>query len=318
MNHDAFSRRIQMKRQLVFVLSMIFVCSGSFAYSPIIDGAAVDLKIRVVDDMGAPVPGAKMAVVIYTTPDKADTKRGETDADGCFAAKGRSYGEVEVWASKKGYYDTKSPVAFKNLPNDEVERCRKWSDGAVETKITLKKVRNPVATAFHLVDYANIPATNEVVCLDLETFKWCPPHGNGKHDDLHLFYEVWNNPTNWFSYLRKLTITAPNCVDGFYRRKVDEFSRFRYDYSASTNETYLKEFRHVVDRRSGKFDELSHPSDDVYFIFRMRTATNEVGEVVRANYGRIGEKSDHMFGLRMKAWFNPNENDTNLEDARLR
>ena len=302
---------------MMFVFTLAIAHAGH-AYSPIIDGAAVDLKIRVVDDRGETVPGAKVAVVIYTTPNKADTKRGETDANGCFAAKGRSYGEVEVYASKEGYYDTHTRPKFRTLSDKEVEERRKWSEGTVETKITLKKVRNPVATAFHLVDYANIPATNEVVRLDLETFKWCPPHGNGRHDDLHLFYEVWNNPTNWFSYLRKLTITAPNCVDGFYRRKVDEFSRFRYDYSASTNETYLKEFRHVVDRRSGKFDELSHPSDDVYFIFRMRTATNEVGEVVHANYGRIGEKSDHMFGLRMKAWFNPNENDTNLEDARLR
>ena len=308
-----------MKRQLVFVLSMIFVCSGSFAYSPIIDGAAVDLKIRVVDDMGAPVPGAKMAVVIYTTPDKADTKRGETDADGCFAAKGRSYGEVEVWASKKGYYDTKSPVAFKNLPNDEVERRRKWSDGAVETKIKLKKVRNPVATAFHLVDYMySIPATNEVVRLDLETFKWCPPHGNGKHDDLHLLYEVWQNPTNWLSFRKKLTITAPNCVDGFYRRKVDKTSKFRYAYSAQTNATYTKTITYNVDRGGDKPDVVELPPDDEYLTFRMRTATNEVGEVIRANYGRIGEKSGHMFGLRMKAWFNPNENDTNLEDARLR
>ena len=46
-------------------------------------------------------------------------------------------------------------------------------------------------------------------------------------------------------------------------------------------------------------------------------ATNEVGEVVHANYGRIGKKSGHMFGLRMKAWFNTTDNDTNLEDARL-
>ena len=36
------------------------------------------------------------------------------------------------------------------------------------------------------------------------------------------------------------------------------------------------------------------------------------------NYGRIGEKSGHMFGLRMKAWFNTTDNDTNLEDSRLR
>ena len=307
-----------MKWRSVLLVLALLTANAVFAYSPIIDGAAVDLRIMVVDDMGAPVPGAKMAVVIYTTPNKADTKRGETDADGCFAAKGRSCGEVEVWTSKKGYYDTKTTAAFRNLSNDEVERRRKWSEGTVETKIVLKKVRNPVSTAFHLVDYANIPATNEVVCLDLETFKWCPPHGDGKHDDLHLFYEVWRCPTNWFSFRKKLTITAPNCVDGFCRSKVDEMSRFRYAYSAQTNGTYTKTITYNVDRSGGKPDVVELPSDDEYLTFRMRTATNEVGKVIRANYGRIGEKSDHMFGLRMKAWFNKNVNDANLEDARLR
>ncbi|MBQ2629303.1 MAG: carboxypeptidase regulatory-like domain-containing protein [Kiritimatiellae bacterium] len=299
----------------VFVLAM---ANATFAYSPIIDGALADVRIKVIDDMGESVPDAKVAVVIYKTPDKADTKRGVTDADGCFSTAGRSYGEVEVYASKDGYYDTHTTAAFKNLPDKEVEKRRIWSDGTVETKVVLKKKRNPVTTVFHSVDYANIPATNEVVCLDLETFKWCPPYGEGKHDDLHLFYESWRNPTNWFSYFRKLTISAPNCVDGFYRRKVDSASKFRYDYYASPNAPYVKEFKHVVDRRSGNFDEVSHPSDDEYFIFRVRTATNEVGEVVHANYGRIGEKSGHMFGLRMKAWFNTKANDTNLEDARLR
>ena len=308
-----------MKMCLMTIAFVMAMANAAFAYSPIIDGALADVRIKVIDDMGEAVPDAKVAVVIYTTPDKADTKRGKADAGGCFSAKGRSYGEVEVYASKDGYYDTHTTALFKNLPDKEVEKSHRWSDGTVETKIVLKKKRNPVATAFHSVDYLYpIPATNEVVRLDLETFKWCPPYGDGKHDDLHLFYESWQNPTNWFSYFRKLTISAPNCVDGFYRRKVDSASKFRYDYFASTNATYVKEFKHVVDRRSGNFDEVSHPADDEYFIFRVRTATNEVGEVVHANYGRIGEKSGHMFGLRMKAWFNTTDNDTNLEDARLR
>ena len=95
-------------------------------------------------------------------------------------------------------------------------------------------------------------------------------------------------------------------------------SKFRYDYSAQTNETYEKTIVYNVDRRGGKPDVVEVPSDDEYFTFRMRTVTNDVGEVVQAHYGRIGERSDHMFGLRMKTWFNTKPNDTNLEDARQR
>ncbi|MBR0068168.1 MAG: hypothetical protein IJQ00_11280 [Kiritimatiellae bacterium] len=307
-----------MNRCFMAAAFALAIANAGAAYNPIIDGALADMRLKVVDDLGEAVPGAKVAVVIYTAPQKVDVKRGETDARGFFAAKGRSYGEVETLIKKDGYYDTKASPDFKTLPDKDVEKLRRWSVGTVETKVVLKKRRTPVATVFHSVDYATIPATNEVVCLDLETFKWCPPFGDGKHDDLHLLYEVWRSPTNWFSFHKKLTITAPNCVDGFYRRKVDATSKFRYEYSAQTNETYKKTITYNIDRRGGKPDVVDIPPDDEYFMFRVRTATNEVGEVVHAHYGRIGERSDHMFGLRMKAWFNRSDGDTNLEDERLR
>ena len=305
------------ERIIFFAVALLFA-NACLAYNPIIDGALVDLMIKVVDDRGETVSGAKVEVVIYTAPQKTEVKRGETDGKGLFAAKGRSYGEVEVYASKDGYYDTHTGAKFRTLSDKEVEKSRRWSEGTVETEVVLKKVRSPVSTAFHLVDYATIPATNEVVCLDLETFKWCPPYGDGKRDDLHLLYEVWRNPSVWSSFHKKLTISAPNVVDGFYRRKVETFSKYRYEYSAETNEKYEKELTYNVDRRGGKPDVVELPADDEYFVFRMRTVTNEVGKVIHANYGRIGEKSDHMFGLRMTTWFNTTDNDTNLEDARLR
>ncbi len=308
-----------MKMCLMTIAFVLAMANAAFAYSPIIDGALADVKIKVIDDMGEAVPDATISVTFYTTPEKVDVKRGKTDAEGCFSAKGKCIGEAHVWIRKDGYYETKIDPAFRVLPDKDAERLRKWSDGTVETTATLKKKRNPVATSFHAVDYLYpIPATNEIVRLDLETFKWCPPYGDGKHDDLHMLYEVWQNQSNWLSFHKKLTITAPNCVDGFYRRKIDATSGFRYEYSAATNEVYDKTIVYNVDRRGGKPDVVELPRDDEFFTFRVRTVTNEVGEVVQANYGRIGERSGHMFGLRMKTWFNTKPNDTNLEDARQR
>lgn len=149
------------ERIIFFAVALLFA-NACLAYNPIIDGALVDLMIKVVDDRGETVSGAKVEVVIYTAPQKTEVKRGETD---------------------------------------------------------------------------------------------------GK---------------------------------------------------------YEKELTYNVDRRGGKPDVVELPADDEYFVFRMRTVTNEVGKVIHANYGRIGEKSDHMFGLRMTTWFNTTDNDTNLEDARLR
>ena len=61
----------------------------------------------------------------------------------------------------------------------------------------------------------------------------------------------------------------------------------------------------------------NHLPDDEYLVFRTRTATNQLGQVMSANYGRIGEKPNLAIGLSMKAWFNPKANDANLEDARV-
>ena len=52
------------------------------AYSPIIDGALADIKIKVIDDRGETVPDATISVTFYTAPEKVDIKRGKTDALG--------------------------------------------------------------------------------------------------------------------------------------------------------------------------------------------------------------------------------------------
>ena len=265
-------------KTLSCLLAVIGLVHIATAYSPIIDGALADVRIKVVDDMGEAVPDATISVTFYTAPEKVDVKRGTTDAEGCFSAKGRCIGEAHAWIRKDGYYETKMDPVFRVLSDEDAERLRKWSDGTVETTATLKKKRHPVTTSFHAVDYLYpIPATNEIVRLDLETFKWCPPYGDGKHDDLHMLYEVWQNKDNWLSFRKKLTITAPNCVDGFYRRKVDATSGFRNEYSAATNEVYHKTIVYDVDRRGGKPDVVESLAR---FVQNVEDARMDRGEVV--------------------------------------
>ena len=106
---------MKMIERIIFFAVALLFANACLAYNPIIDGALVDLMIKVVDDRGETVSGAKVEVVIYTAPQKTEVKRGETDGKGLFAAKGRSYGEVEVYASKDGYYDTHTGAKFRTL-----------------------------------------------------------------------------------------------------------------------------------------------------------------------------------------------------------
>ena len=103
-----------------------------------------DVRIKVVDDMGEAVPDATISVTFYTAPEKVDVKRGKTDAQGCFSAKGCCIGEAHTWIRKDGYYDTKADPMFRILSDKEAEQRRKWSKGTVETVAVLKKKRNPI------------------------------------------------------------------------------------------------------------------------------------------------------------------------------
>ncbi len=305
-------------KTLLWFLGVFGMSNLAMSYSPVIDGAYADVKIRVVDDIGEVVSNATVSVTFYTAPDKVDVKRGKTDVKGCFLAKGRCIGEVHAWIRKNGYYDTKIDPAFRTLSDKDVQQQRRWSDGTVETVAVLKKRRNPVSMIFNHRQYWAFPATNEVFFLDIETCQWCPPYGNGKNRDMSLFYEAVEHPEEGWavSYWNKLTLTMPNVVDGFYKANMEPFSKFAYAYEANTNAVYAKSLVLEIERKNDRMIKVDIPAENEYFVFRTRTATNEVGEVTHANYGRIGEKLNLAIGLSIKSWFNKNDNDPNLEDAR--
>lgn len=168
---------------------MVIVAAGAFPYSPIIDGAIADIQLNVVDDEGHPVPDANVSVAFYVHPSKSINKIGKTNSDGIFDAKGMTIGEISAWIYKDGYYDSRVTPLFETLSNDEITKRRRWSLGTEQTTVILKKKRSPVHTKFHLGDPMTIPVTNKIVALDLESFEWCAPYGQGVHEDLHLFYE---------------------------------------------------------------------------------------------------------------------------------
>ena len=300
-------------------LACLFAAIGSAhfaaAYSPIIDGATADVRIKVVDDLGESVPDATISVTFYTAPEKVDVKRGTTDAQGCFSAKGRCIGEAYAWIRKDGYYNTKISPKFQTLTDNETESRRKWSDETVETTATLKKKRNPAKLILKGGTFQELkyPATNVVMGLDLQRFDWCPPFGKGKYDDLQIKYDFWRSPTNWFQVYSHLDITMTNCLDGVYLVPTDDFSKMNRCYGADTNAVYLKALEYVYDRKTGNVERDVEMPRDKYMVFRTRTKVNDKGELVSANYGLIFEKSEYGIKLNMRTAFNPKPNDTNLE-----
>lgn len=306
-----------MKRSIVLLgVGVSLAIAALAAFNPFVDGALADVRVCVVDDAGAPVPGASVSLVFYTAPQKADVIKGVTDADGVFRSRHLCTEELRVVVRKAEHYETvRYAPEYRQNTAEEAARSRRWSKGTVDVPIVLKRRLQPLKLAFHAVDFKPFPCTNEVMKLDLELLDWCPPYGSGKRDDLHLVFDGWRNPQDWDDYHEHLKVAFPNGEDGFYLSPVDPTSAFRYPYRAQTNAVYGKslEFRHVHTAEGVKESEKLPP--ETCLVYRVRTETNELGQVTHAHYGRIGERFTQYFGLTMTSWFNPTDNDANLECA---
>lgn len=280
-----------------------------------------EVVLSVNDDFGNVVTNADVSIWFknFTTPEGVEVK-GKSDAGGLFSATHRTPSSgVFISAKKEGYYPSGMSVSIRDFPDkkEEFERAferDRWSEKPARLGITLKRIIEPTRLTLNCVDYKPYPSDNGTFGLDLQTLEWCPPYGNGKHGDAILTLESKGDP-HGVTYFSKLTLAMPNAADGFYVGKLDSTSGFPYAYRADTNAVYRKEGVLLLDRRDGYIVEKKFPADDEYLVFRIRTVTNAEGRVTSAHYGRIGEKPSHLFGLSAAVWFNPDENDTNLEDG---
>ena len=300
------------------LIGLVLLCRAVLAYDLLQDGALADVRFHVCDEQGAPVEGVGATLCFQKTFTKATVVTCKTDREGLCSACELSIGDLRAYFKKDGYYETSLHPAFRQWDWRKAQETRKWSNGTVVIEVVFRRMRSPIRLGFRSCDFKPFPATNEVVKLDLEKLDWCPPYGKGKHDDVHLVFDGWRNPDDWDDYHEHLKVSFPNGADGFYRIKVDPTSAFKYAYAADTNQVYSRafEFRHIH-TKDGIVESKRFPKDE-YLVYRVRTQTNEVGQVVHAHYGRIGESFGQYIGLSMKCWFNPNDNDANLEDAKSR
>lgn len=306
----------------IVVLLAVFLCLVSqliAGYNPFVEGARAAVCVKVVDDLGGPVRDARVSVVFLTDAQKVEVAEGLSDSDGRFEAERNCIGEMRLWVRKDGYYETIREGVRDFRVHDGVTATQRhrWSEGVVTIPVVLKKKRSPIRLQTHFVQYRNFPATNAIINLDLEMLEWCPPYGRGKHGDLQMIFDGKSNADGSKGFSGNLKFRMPCCADGFYATKIDSDSSFKYAYRASTNDVYRKsdEFRHVYVYGQGVVESKKLPKGEC-LVYRVRTQTNEIGQVTHAHYGRIDEGFSQILGLTMRSCFNPTPNDTNLEDAR--
>lgn len=294
-----------------------------------------DVRMRVVDDTGAPVQGANVAIeFVAPRQEQSVIHRGTTGEGGAFSAQGQSLLEVYMEAKKAGHYDARVYGLSPQKNHDLV--------------VVIPRVLNPVplyawdsrlgrsGRALHF------PVQSEWLGYDFEAADWVEPHGRGKVADVRFKFrnefkgwkdnvknlneekafskrayaarkEEWTEERFRLStgkWDAELEISFPGEKEGLCEEtRFLDYSQFKLPHSAPV-EGYVPMWRYTTNSYSPRTAR-----ENVGFFLRTRVKLDEKGRIVSANYAKVvGDLQLDARGFVMFAYyFNPTPNDRNLE-----
>jgi hypothetical protein len=257
------------------------------------------VTLKVVDDDGQPVTSANAGVGYYTNRVSASIN-GLTDTNGIFMASHSSYGgELGFAAEKAGYYTIRIPYLLGFDYN-----ATKWNP--VQT-LVLKKIVKPIPMYAKRIN-SEPPANDAPVGYDLIVGDWVGPYGKGINSDIIFTREY--NKKSLQDYDYKLTVSFPKAGDGIQEFPVPyknmEGSGLRSPHEAPTN-GYQSQIVRLNMSHPGQKLIFDYDENRVY-LFRVRTAIDDRGNIVSAYYGKI--YGDFM---QFNYYFNPTPNSRNIE-----
>ena len=281
-------------------------------------GAKASVDVHVVYEEGGAVSNAEVEVYFGLSFRPGASVRGKTDANGIFAAKGKTTGEIYIRLHQQGCYKISKKL---DLAEDEDRKVSwgKWMPGRISYTARLRPIRNPVKLMTS--DGAkghDINEPNVWMGFDILKDDWVGPHGKGETVDFEVMYD--SDGKKLFDYTgSELTMRFVRPYDGAYVRTMDWDSEFPTDYEAMTNGQYKTRFW-FFERKNAPRDWSSEKiTKDQYLVLRVRSKTDGNGNFIGAHYAMIqgplsfgwGRKSFGFVGLH--TFFNPTFNDPNLE-----
>ncbi len=302
---------------LVFCATATIVLAMEKSFTNFYFGVKAKFIVRVVDENGKPVEGARVRGRFemehrgkFNVDEKLTNAAGEAEITGsCHSSMGLS-------VTKDGCYKTWRVVNFFKEGYDIQDG--KWQPYGSVVQVMLKSMHKPIPMSVFQERYFRVPKTDQEYGFDMEYGALVEPFGPGKVADFYIKY-TWNQENDIRS--RTMTLSFPNCLDGAYPIDLDAESRLKSPYHADPDAEYVKTF--VFKWQKDGYTVVCNEclAQNQGLVLRTRTKVDADGKLVSAHYGKIYGKIEVTFNYRptelidsnAHLFFNPVENDTNLE-----
>ncbi|MBM4154114.1 MAG: carboxypeptidase regulatory-like domain-containing protein [Lentisphaerae bacterium] len=272
------------------------------------------IGVRVVDDAGQPVGGAAIGMGVTGSGPKG-IARGFTDTNGLFAARSTMVGSLYLRAEKSGYYLTSGELWDGPSSTERAPPTNQYT-------VVLKRILNPVPMKSWRVDKA-LPRFDQDLGFDLEAGDWVVPHGAGQVSDVIVRASYRDNGAR--DYEKKLTLFFPSALDGLLALDGPDKTSLAVASDLPVPQIaplagYTNGWLYTRSRRPGEPPMANMKEPGRQYVFRVRTRTNETGNIVAANYGWILGDFDlrgPAIDLMMRYYFNPDPHSRSLEPSKF-
>lgn len=285
-------------KNIIFMLGLIVFTISAYG--------GVDIFGKVVDEDGNAVTNATFYIMYYGGENETIKEKAKVDVRGCvnISFKSTVSNDYHYWADADGYYRSELKAQNLRIKETFIPFYKvTFLDKRIDNIVVLRKKVNPIPMdVASNIKNDKFPKIGEYLLFDLQKMDWLPPYGKGEVADLKLKCSLDTEDSDRYA---GTDVEFIGKGSGMIVVPMDEKSIFRSPYNADPQADYRSSFR--FDKKTAK------SFDEGCVIARIRVVYNNDGSIKSAHYLKIYGLS--LWG-RLKTqgiYFNPTQNDTNLE-----
>lgn len=271
-----------MMRNYLLTIGLMALLVSLIQITPAHAVGMAKLVIKVVDEEGRALEGARVSLYFQSGGLEKDRTVGLTDREGVFSASGySSNGITGGGVNKNGYYQS---VVHHDFYRKTLGMWQPWGK---ELIVVMRPIVNPVPM-YVRNSFFPVSIKNREVGFDLEKADWVIPYGLGTKADFVFRVDQRYDDGNNFDC--RMTLTFSNPLDGIQVVIDDGGGDFNvgswYRLPRTAPESgYVSKLQKRNSR--GTYGRVVDMEDSNNYIFRVRSEVDKDGKLKRAMYGKI-------------------------------